>query len=109
MLSGDDSLTLPLIAMGARGVIAVISNIVPRETHELAAAALKGDFVRAREIHFKLLPLMRALFSETNPIPIKQACAFMGRCTNEMRMPLMPMTAPAADRLHSVMKELRLI
>ncbi|MGH7842373.1 MAG: 4-hydroxy-tetrahydrodipicolinate synthase [Candidatus Binataceae bacterium] len=108
MLSGDDSLTLPLIAMGARGVIAVISNVMPRETHELAAAALAGDFTRAREIHFKMIPLMRALFTETNPIPIKQACAFMGKCTNEMRMPLTPMTAGAADRLRSVMKEVRL-
>jgi 4-hydroxy-tetrahydrodipicolinate synthase len=108
MLSGDDSLTLPLMAMGARGVIAVVSNVVPRETHDLATAALAGDFTRAREIHFKLLPLMRALFTETNPIPIKQACAFMGKCTNEMRMPLTPMTPAAADRLRSVMKELRL-
>jgi 4-hydroxy-tetrahydrodipicolinate synthase len=56
-----------------------------------------------------MLPLMRALFTETNPIPIKQACAFMGKCTNEMRMPLLPMTAGAADRLQSVMKELRLV
>ncbi|HLW70733.1 MAG TPA: 4-hydroxy-tetrahydrodipicolinate synthase [Candidatus Binataceae bacterium] len=108
MLSGDDSLTLPLMAMGARGVIAVISNVMPRETHDLAAAALAGDFTRAREIHFKMIPLMRALFTETNPIPIKQACAFMGKCTNEMRMPLIPLTAGAADRLRSVMKELRL-
>jgi 4-hydroxy-tetrahydrodipicolinate synthase len=108
MLSGDDSLTLPLMAMGARGVIAVISNVMPRETHDLAAAALAGDFARARAIYFKMLPLMRALFTETNPIPIKQACAFMGKCTNEMRMPLIPMTPSAADRLRSVMKELRL-
>jgi 4-hydroxy-tetrahydrodipicolinate synthase len=108
MLSGDDSLTLPLMAMGARGVIAVISNVMPRETHDLAAAALAGDFARARKIHFEMISLMRALFTETNPIPIKQACAFMGKCTNEMRMPLTSMTPAAADRLRSAMKELRL-
>jgi 4-hydroxy-tetrahydrodipicolinate synthase len=109
MLSGDDSLTLPLMAMGASGVISVVTNVMPREMHDLAAAARAGDFPRARQIHFQMLPLMRALFTETNPIPIKQACAFMGKCTNEMRMPLLPMTAGAADRLQSVMKELRLV
>ena len=108
MLSGDDSLTLPLMAMGAKGVISVVTNVMPREMHDLAVAALAGDFKLAREIHLKMLPLMRALFVETNPIPIKQACAFMGKCTNEMRMPLLPMTSAAADRLRSVMKELRL-
>jgi 4-hydroxy-tetrahydrodipicolinate synthase len=108
MLSGDDSLTLPLMAMGAKGVISVITNVMPREMHDLATAALGGDFKLAREIHFKMIPLMRALFVETNPIPIKQACAFMGKCTNEMRMPLVPMTAAAADRLRAVMNELRL-
>jgi 4-hydroxy-tetrahydrodipicolinate synthase len=109
MLSGDDSLTLPLMAMGASGVISVITNVLPREMHELAAAALADDFARARALHLRMLPLMRALFIETNPIPVKQACALMGKCSNEMRMPLVPMTASAADRLQSVMKELRLI
>jgi 4-hydroxy-tetrahydrodipicolinate synthase len=109
LLSGDDSLTLPLMAIGAKGVVSVATNVVPREMHELAAAALAGDFERARMIHFKLLPLMRALFQETNPIPVKQACAFMRKCTNEMRMPLMPMSQGPADRLHMVMNELRLI
>jgi 4-hydroxy-tetrahydrodipicolinate synthase len=109
MMAGDDSLTLPLMAMGAKGVISVITNAMPREMHELAAAALEGNFARARELHFTMLPLMRALFVETNPIPIKQACAFMGKCSNEMRMPLLPMTAAPAERLRSVMKELRLV
>jgi 4-hydroxy-tetrahydrodipicolinate synthase len=109
MLSGDDPLTLPLMAMGAKGVISVITNVMPREMHELAAAGLAGDFERARELHFRMLPLMRALFTETNPIPIKQACAYMGKCTNEMRMPLLPMSSAPAEKLRSVMKELRLI
>jgi 4-hydroxy-tetrahydrodipicolinate synthase len=109
MLSGDDSLTLPLMAIGAKGVISVVTNVLPHEMHELAAAALAGDFATARQIHFKMLPLMGALFTETNPIPVKQACAFMGKCTNEMRMPLVQMTGGSAERLQAVMKELRII
>jgi 4-hydroxy-tetrahydrodipicolinate synthase len=109
LLSGDDSLTLPLMAIGAKGVISVITNVMPREMHEMAAAALSGNFEQARTMHFKLLPLMRALFQETNPIPVKQACAYMGKCTNEMRMPLTPMSHGPAERLRSAIKELRLI
>jgi 4-hydroxy-tetrahydrodipicolinate synthase len=109
MLSGDDSFTLPLMVLGAKGVISVVTNVMPREMHDLAAAALAGDFERARRIHFAMLPLMRALFTETNPIPVKQACAFMGKCSNDMRMPLLPMTSGPAEKLRSVMKELRLV
>ena len=109
ILSGDDSLTVPLIALGAQGVISTCSNAVPREMHDLADAALAGDFAKSREMHFKLLPLMRALFVETNPIPIKQALAYMGKCANELRMPLVPMTAGPAERLRVAMKELRLV
>jgi 4-hydroxy-tetrahydrodipicolinate synthase len=108
ILSGDDALTLPMIALGGKGVVATVSNIMPRETHELAAAALKGDFVRARDIHYKLLPLVRAIFVETNPIPVKQGLAFMGKCTAEMRMPLTPMSPGPAEKLHTLMKEMRL-
>jgi 4-hydroxy-tetrahydrodipicolinate synthase len=97
------------MGIGAKGVVSVATNVVPGEMHEMAAAALAGDFERARSIHFKLLPLMRALFQETNPIPVKQACSFLRKCTNEMRMPLTPMTQGPADRLRAVMKELRLV
>ena len=109
VLSGDDALTVPLMAIGAKGVIATIGNAMPREIHELAAAGLAGDFERARQWHYKMLPLMRTLFIETNPICIKQALAFMGKCCNELRLPLVPMTPPAAEKLKAVMKELRLI
>jgi 4-hydroxy-tetrahydrodipicolinate synthase len=109
MLAGDDPLTLPLMAMGAKGVISVITNVMPREMHDLAAAGLAGDFAQARALHLKMLPLMRALFVETNPIPVKQACAFMGKCTNEMRMPLLPMSPAPAEKLRAVMKELLVI
>ena len=109
ILSGDDALTVPLMAIGAKGVIATIGNVMPRETHELAAAGLAGDFKTARELHYKMLPLMRTLFLETNPICVKQALAFMSKCCNELRMPLVPMTPPAAEKLKASMKDLRLI
>ncbi len=109
ILSGDDSLVVPIMALGGKGVIATISNVMPREMHDLAAAGLAGDFVRARDLHYKMMPVMRTLFIETNPIPVKQALAFMGRCANELRMPLCPMSAPAADKLKAAMKELKLI
>jgi 4-hydroxy-tetrahydrodipicolinate synthase len=109
ILSGDDALTLPLMVLGGNGVISTSSNVIPREMHELVAAALAGRFDRARELHYRMLPLMRALFLETNPIPVKQALAFMGRCANELRLPLTQMSAGPAERLKSTMKELRLI
>ncbi|MGD0073479.1 MAG: 4-hydroxy-tetrahydrodipicolinate synthase [Candidatus Binataceae bacterium] len=108
ILSGDDSLTLPLIALGAKGAISVISNVMPRETHDLVQAATAGDLVRARELHYKMLPLVRALFLETNPIPVKYAASLMGKCTAELRMPLTTMSAGPAEKLRGVMKELRL-
>jgi len=109
ILSGDDGLTVPIMALGGKGVIATTSNVMPREMHDLAAAGLTGDFARAREIHYKMMPVIRALFIETNPIPLKQALAFMGRGANELRMPLCPMSAPAAEKLKAAMKELKLI
>jgi 4-hydroxy-tetrahydrodipicolinate synthase len=109
ILSGDDSLVVPIMALGGKGVIATISNVMPREMHDLAAAGLAGDFERARALHYKMMPVMRMLFIEINPIPVKQALALMGRCANELRMPLCPMSAPAADKLKNAMKELKLI
>lgn len=109
IFSGDDALTLPLMALGARGVIAVVSNVMPRQTHELVAAALAGDFARARDLHYRILPLMRALFLETNPIPVKQAAAFMGKCSPNLRLPLTTMSPGPAERLRAVMKELGLL
>jgi 4-hydroxy-tetrahydrodipicolinate synthase len=109
ILSGDDSLTLPLIALGAKGVIAVIANLMPRETAELASCAIEGDFARARDLHYRMLPLMRALFLETNPIPIKHAMSLIKKCSAEVRLPLTPMSPPAADKLKAVMKEMKLL
>ena len=109
ILSGDDSTTLPLMALGAKGVIAVITNVMPREMHDLTSAAAKGDFARARELHYQMLPMMRALFIETNPIPIKHAVSLMRNCSPEVRMPLTPLSAGATEKLRATMKELGLI
>jgi 4-hydroxy-tetrahydrodipicolinate synthase len=109
ILSGDDSATLPLMALGAKGVISVITNVMPREMVEMASAALNNDYARAREIHYRMLPLMRALFIETNPIPIKHAMSLLKKCSPEVRMPLTPMSSAAADKLKAVMKEMRLL
>ncbi|MEN9359694.1 MAG: hypothetical protein RL095_1229 [Verrucomicrobiota bacterium] len=88
ILSGDDMLTLPMMCLGAKGVISVISNVMPRETSDKVAAALKGDYATAAAIHHKLWPLMRDLFVESNPIPAKTLAATMGLCSEEMRLPL---------------------
>ena len=109
VLSGDDALTLPIMALGGKGVISTASNVMPREMHALAAAALSGDFQQARVAHYRMLPLLRALFIETNPIPLKCALALMGKCANELRLPLVPMTASASEKLKAAMKELRLV
>lgn len=109
ILSGDDALTLPIMALGGKGVISTASNVMPREMRELAAAALAGDFQRARVVHYRMLPLLRMLFIETNPIPLKCALALMGKCANELRLPLVPMTAAASEKLKAAMKELQLL
>ncbi len=91
VLSGDDPMTLPLIALGGRGVISVASNVSPGAVSDMVRALLEGDFERGRELHYELLPLFRALFVETNPIPVKTAASLLGLCSDEMRLPLVPM------------------
>jgi 4-hydroxy-tetrahydrodipicolinate synthase len=90
VLSGDDVLALPTLALGADGLISVVSNEAPGETAELVSAALEGDMTRARALHFRLLPLMRANFLETNPVPVKTALEILGRCRGDLRAPLGP-------------------
>ena len=91
VLSGDDSLTLPIMSVGGRGVIAVVSNLVPDRLLELVNAALAGDYETARKQHYALLPLMQAMGVETNPIPVKTALGLLGRCSSELRLPLTPL------------------
>ena len=88
VLSGDDPLTLPIMAVGGKGVVSVIANIAPGETKQLTAAAMAGDYAKAREWHHKLLPIMKACFVETNPGPVKTALRMMGRIDSRMRLPM---------------------
>jgi 4-hydroxy-tetrahydrodipicolinate synthase len=88
VLSGDDSLTLPMMAVGASGVISVVANILPGDTARLVAAFLAGDTARARKLHLKMFPLMKALFMETSPGPLKTAMEMLGLCFGELRLPL---------------------
>ncbi len=108
VLSGDDAVTLPLLAVGGKGVISTTSNVAPADMVELVRLARAGDFEAARKVHFRLLPLFDALFCETNPIPVKAAVALQGRCGDEIRLPLTPLTQGNRERLQMVLKELGL-
>jgi len=108
-LSGDDTLTLPLMAVGGKGVISVVANIVPRDVSDLTRAFLSGDWKRAREIHLKLFPLCQAMFCETNPIPVKTAMALMGMINGELRLPLCPMSEANLNKLKAAMRAYGLI
>ncbi len=99
VLSGDDSLALPAVALGAEGLVSVVSNEAPAEMAELIAAARDSDLERARLLHFRLLPLMRANFAESNPVPVKTALALLGRCAGRLRLPLGPPSAETSERL----------
>lgn len=104
VLSGDDSLTLPMMAIGAKGAISVVSNILPAENARLCAAAERGDFKTARAIHARLFPVIKGLFLETNPIPVKAAAEMMGLCRGEPLLPLLPMTPPAREKLKAILR-----
>jgi 4-hydroxy-tetrahydrodipicolinate synthase len=109
VLSGDDSLTLSMMAVGAKGVISVIANIVPQETAMLVDSFLKGDIKKAKEIHYKLLPLMKIMFVETNPIPIKTAMNLAGFDVGELRLPLCDMEENNLKKLKEVLSNFDLM
>lgn len=92
VLSGEDALTFPAVALGGSGVVSVVANIVPEMMVNLVKATKKGDMETARELHFKMAPLMRALFAETNPIPVKRAMELMGLVNGNLRLPLAPLS-----------------
>ena len=104
ILSGDDSLTLPFMAVGAQGVISVASNVAPREVATMVRAFAKGDVKKALQIHQKLYPLFKDLFIETNPVPVKGAMAILGFCDEEYRLPLVRMSAANRATLKAAMK-----
>ena len=99
VLSGDDSLTLPIMSVGGQGVISVLSNIAPASVVELVGACLRGDFLAAREIHLRIFDLCRAMFIENNPTAVKSAAAMLGLCSDEVRLPLVAMGEANRRRL----------
>jgi 4-hydroxy-tetrahydrodipicolinate synthase len=103
VLSGDDEVTLPMLALGADGLISVVSNVSPRLAVELVRLGRAGDFAGARERHVRLLPLLRAAFVETNPIPIKAALWMMGRFENVLRSPLVSLEPPHEEVVRSAL------
>ena len=106
---GDDSLTLPDMAVGAVGVISVTANLLPKQTADMTAACLRGDWATARRLHYAMLPLIRALFTETNPIGIKAALAMVGYCRDELRPPLLPMSDAPRAQLRRAMQQFGLL
>jgi 4-hydroxy-tetrahydrodipicolinate synthase len=104
VLSGDDSLTLPMISVGAKGVISVASNLLPAEVTALVHAALDGDFEGARELHYRYYRVFNDLFIETNPVPIKAALAMVGKLKEEYRLPLCPMSAANREILQATLR-----
>ena len=106
VLSGDDGLTLPILSIGGKGVISVAANIVPDRMSRMVNAALAGDYETARRVHYEIAPLIRALFLETNPIPVKKAAELLGLASGHVRLPLAPLseanTVKIADELRKL-------
>ncbi|MCM8759065.1 MAG: 4-hydroxy-tetrahydrodipicolinate synthase [Candidatus Omnitrophica bacterium] len=109
VLSGDDSMTLPIMAVGGKGVISVAANIVPALVKEMVHAALLGNWAEAQKMHIKLFNLFKALFIETNPIPVKGCLYLMGKINLELRMPLTPPSEKTMKELENILKQYRLI
>ncbi|HEX2770271.1 MAG TPA: 4-hydroxy-tetrahydrodipicolinate synthase [Geobacteraceae bacterium] len=109
LLSGDDFITFPMMACGAKGVISVVANIMPKEVAALVDAFFAGKMEEARQLHLKLLKISNAMFIETNPVPVKTAVALMGKASDEVRLPLAPMSDANRAKLTAIMKEYGLI
>ena len=104
ILSGDDPVTFPIMALGGTGAIAVASNIAPGAYSEMVDAMNAGNVSRGRELHYALTPLFRALSVETNPIPVKAAASLLGLCSDEMRLPMVPLSGEKLEALREVME-----
>ena len=107
--SGEDSLTFSLMALGGKGVISTVANIAPREMSQLTRACFEGDWEKGRNIQFQLIPLIRSLFIETNPIPVKTALALMGKCGGDLRLPMTQMGEQNVKKLQMAMSDFGLI
>jgi 4-hydroxy-tetrahydrodipicolinate synthase len=109
LLSGEDAINFPLLAIGGKGFITVTANVAPKDVAELYNAYTRGEFNQARELHYKLLPLNEAMFIETNPIPVKEALSAMGKIKGEFRLPLCPMSLGNLEKLRTVLKDYGII
>ena len=109
VLSGEDAITLPIMSIGGRGVICVVSNEVPREMSQLVEAAERGDYAMARKIHQRLLPLMLVNFCESNPIPVKTAMAAMGLLEEAYRLPMVPPRQESRAKIQKVLSDLGML
>ena len=107
--SGEDSLIYSLMSLGGKGVISTVANVAPKQTAQLAAACLAGKWDQARAMQFQLIPLIRSLFIETNPIPVKTALALMGKCSGELRLPMTPMAEGNLQRLKAALGDFGLL
>ena len=105
VFSGDDSSALPLISLGADGLVSVCANEIPKETSKMVEHALNGSFHFARKIHYKILPLMEANFIESSPAPCKFVMKEMGLCEENLRLPLVPVTRATQEKLRAIIKE----
>ena len=109
VLSGDDFITFPMMACGAKGVISVLANIMPKAVGDLTDAFFAGDLEKARQLHLNTLKISNAMFIESNPIPVKTALGLMGKCSDETRLPLTAMSEANRQKLAAIMKEYALI
>ena len=109
LISGDDSLTLPVLSIGGTGIISVVANIVPRDVADLVNEFEKGNIKKAQDLHFKLLPLIKAVFLETNPIPVKTAMGLLGMCAPDLRLPMCSMSQENLGKLKTALKEYGLL
>jgi 4-hydroxy-tetrahydrodipicolinate synthase len=109
VLAGDDALALPVIALGGTGLVSVASNAIPGPISEMIAAALANDWPTARELNTRYFSLMQALFTEPSPAPIKATLALLGRCSETLRLPMVPVTEPTRTRLESILRSLNLL
>ncbi len=107
--SGEDTLTFSLMGLGGKGVISTVANVAPKEMAQLTQTCLNGQWEKGRDLQLSLTPLIRSLFIETNPIPVKTAAALMGKCTSELRLPLTPMTEGNVQKLKRAMTDFGLI
>jgi 4-hydroxy-tetrahydrodipicolinate synthase len=109
VLSGDDAITIPLMALGGRGIVSVVANEIPAEMTQIAQACLRNDFETARKIQRRFLPLMNVNFVESNPIPVKAAMGLMGLLDPVFRLPLVPPSSASLDKIEKVLESLGLL